>query len=243
MKNIIIYGRLSKKRKGESKWGFDAQEWDFSNYLSSLGEEGVDYIIVGRFMEVRSARGNFRSRPEFMKALTLCKQENATLVVNKVDRLARDVESGAHILNNYKVVVTAHPDADRAFLHILLTIAQQESDNTAKRTKAALDAAKRKGVKLGAANPKWQDANKDVVRRVNEGARSDAQVHAETLRKEVEMMVSMKLSFDAMASKLKELNKKTPKDKWYTAGSVRNLCGYLGITGKSINARYESLMA
>lgn len=243
MKKVVIYGRLSKKRKGESKWGFDAQEWDFNNYLSSLGEEGVDYIIIGRFMEVRSARGNFRSRPEFMKALTLCRQDNAVLVVNKVDRLARDVESGAHILNNYRVVVTAHPDADRAFLHILLTIAQQESDNTAKRTKAALDAAKRKGVKLGSSNTKWQDANKDTLRRLNNGVRSDAVVHAETLRKEVEMMVSMKMSFDAMASKLKEINKKTPKDKWYTAGSVRNLCTYLNITGKSVSERYESLMA
>ena len=152
MKKLVEYGRLSKKREGESKWGFDAQEWDFDNYKASLGEEGVDYVVIKRFMEVKSARGDFRNRPEFMKALKLCKQEGATLVVNKVDRLARDVESGAHLLNNYNIVVTVHPNADRAFLHILLVIAQQESDNTAKRTKAALDAAKRNGKKLGSAN-------------------------------------------------------------------------------------------
>lgn len=239
MKKLVIYGRLSKKREGESIYGFDAQQWDFDNYLASLGEEGVDYEILNQFMEVKSARGDFRKRPEFMKALKLCKQEGATLVVNKVDRLARDVESGSHVLNNYDVVVTVHPHADRAFLHILLVIAQQESDNTAKRTKAALDAAKRAGVLLGAASPKWQTANKDKIRVYNKGNTTKAMLFAEKYRTQMELMCSMHLSLDAMAQKMKELGNKTRMDKWYTAQSINTLIKHLKIDRKKLNTRGE----
>ena len=238
---LVLYRRLSKQKDARlgGQYGFDSQQWDFDNYLAS----NPNHEVVGNFGEFFSGRGDFRKRPEFMKALALCKRENATLVVTKIDRFSRDVESGSHLLNNYKVVVTSQPEADKMMLHILLTVSQNESDQISKRTKAALASAKRKGVKLGSANAKWQEANKDVVRRLNDTTRSDALNHAEKLRREVEMMVSMKFSFDTMANKLKELDKKTSKGKPYTAGSVRNLCGYLNITGKTANERYESLMA
>ena len=72
-----------------------------------------NHEVIGDFGEFFSGRGDFRKRPEFMKALEVCKREGATLVVTKVDRLSRDVESGSHLLNNYKVVVTSQPEADK----------------------------------------------------------------------------------------------------------------------------------
>ncbi len=114
--------------------------------------------------------------------------------------------------------------------------------NNATATKEGLARAKARGVKLGASNKKWQEANRDVVRKQNEKTRADATTHAETLRKEVEMMVSMKIPFHRMADKLKELNLLTSKGKFYTAGSVRSLCKYLGLVGSSVDERYESLM-
>ena len=109
-------------------------------------------------------------------------------------------------------------------------------------TKDGLERAKAKGVKLGAANAKWQKANKGVVRKLNDKTRADATKHAESLRPQIEMMVSNKMPFDPMAQKLNELKLTTAKGKKYTAGSVRNLCKYLGFDGKNVDARYGQLV-
>ena len=109
-------------------------------------------------------------------------------------------------------------------------------------TKDGLARAKAKGVKLGAANKKWQEANKNVIRKLNDKTRKDAIEHAETLRKEVEMMVSMKMTLEPMSRKLTELKLYTQRGNKYTTSGVKSLCGYLGLFGSSVNERYESLM-
>ena len=58
---------------------------------------------------------------------------------------------------------------------------------------------------------------------------SKARTFAEGYRSQIELMVSMKLSLDKMAGKMKELNLTTSTVKFYTAGSVSNLCKYLEI--------------
>lgn len=149
---VVLYRRLSKKNTAENSHGLDVQEMDLQQYLAN----NPRCEVVGEFGEFYSGRGDFRKRQEFAKALSVCKELGATLVVNKPDRLARDVESGAHIINNYKVVFTNYPDADTLTKHILLTVAQAESDNTSSRVTAALEIAKSKGVKLGASAEKYK---------------------------------------------------------------------------------------
>lgn len=114
--------------------------------------------------------------------------------------------------------------------------------NNSTATKEGLVRAKARGVKLGAANPKWQAANKAKVDVIRKRTSNTAISHAEKYRTQVEMMISMKLPFDKMADKMKELKLTTQNGKNYTAGSMRSLCKYLGYDGKSVASRYEQFV-
>jgi DNA invertase Pin-like site-specific DNA recombinase len=84
------------------------------------------------------------------EALKLCRLHGATLVIAKLDRLARNV---AFISNLMESGVEFHavdfPQANRLTVHILAAVAEHEAKAISERTKAALAAAKRRGVKLG----------------------------------------------------------------------------------------------
>jgi DNA invertase Pin-like site-specific DNA recombinase len=148
---VVLYRRISKEDKSKNQHGYDGQEMEIQRWLSS----NPDAEVVGEYGEFFSGRGHYSKRKQFNLALDHCKLEKATLLLTKPDRLARDVESGAHILNNYKVVFTSNPDADTITKHILLSVAQAESDNTSIRQKAVAVVIKKKGIKVGRASPNY----------------------------------------------------------------------------------------
>lgn len=148
---VVIYRRISKEERIGNQHGFDGQELEIRRWLSN----NPDAEVIGEYGEFFSGRGHFSKRKQFNLALAHCKQENATLLLTKPDRMARDVESGAHILNNYKVIFTSNPDADTITKHILLSVAQAESDNTSARQKAVAEVIKKKGIKVGRASPNY----------------------------------------------------------------------------------------
>ena len=92
--------------------------------------------------------GRKSERPELAKALALCKKHKATLVIARLDRLARNV----HFMMETKVKFVAcdMPEATPFMLHIYDAVAQEEARAISARTKAALAAAKQRGVRLGA---------------------------------------------------------------------------------------------
>ncbi len=225
---LVLYRRLSKEKLIGEQHGFDVQEYDIERYLNTL----PNYEIVGEYGEFFSGRGSFTSRKELMKALEVCKAQGATLVVTKPDRLSRDVESGAHLINNYDIVFTNHPDANTMMKNILLTIAQNESDTVSERTKAALKVAKLNGVKLGASSEKYD--RKELTLR-NKRTSTKAKEFAEKYRSQIELMCSLGMTYSEMAKKMKDLVLKTVRDCYYTACSVRNLCILLDIDKESFN--------
>jgi DNA invertase Pin-like site-specific DNA recombinase len=88
------------------------------------------------------------------RALAHAKRSNGTLAVAKLDRLARDVEFLARVMNSEADFVACdNPAANRLTLHILAAVAEAEARAISQRTKAALAAAKARGVKLGSARP------------------------------------------------------------------------------------------
>jgi DNA invertase Pin-like site-specific DNA recombinase len=99
-------------------------------------------------MEVESGKRGYR--PKLAEALKLCRLHGATLIIAKLDRLARNV---AFISNLMESGVEFHavdfPQANRLTVHILAAVAEHEAKAISERTKAALAAAKRRGVKLG----------------------------------------------------------------------------------------------
>lgn len=140
----ISYLRVSTDKQGQSGLGLEAQRTAVANYLN-----GGDWELSAEVVEVESGKND--KRPKLAEAINLCKAYNATLVVAKMDRLARD----AHFLlglqkAGVEFVAADNPQANTLTVGILALVAQQEREATSKRTKDALAAAKAQGKVLGA---------------------------------------------------------------------------------------------
>jgi DNA invertase Pin-like site-specific DNA recombinase len=140
---FIAYYRVSTKRQGDSGLGLEAQQHAVTEYLN-----GGAWQLLGSFTEVES--GKVDERPELAKAFAACRVKNATLVIAKLDRLSRN----AHFLLGLKdagvrFVCADMPQANEFTIGILALVAQNEREAISRRTREALQAAKRRGVKLG----------------------------------------------------------------------------------------------
>jgi DNA invertase Pin-like site-specific DNA recombinase len=147
MKQFVVYTRVSTKRQGDSGLGLEAQERDIAIFFESYAEQ--PYEVVERFCDVEG--GSKADRPQLAAAIALAKRTGATLLVAKLDRLSRSVAFIATLLEDRKLEfrVATMPYADKFQLHIYAALAEQEREFISKRTKAALQAAKARGVKLG----------------------------------------------------------------------------------------------
>ena len=106
--------------------------------------------------------GKWKERPELANALAHCRRSKATLVVAKLDRLARNVAfTSALMESKVEFVCCDNPHANKLTIHILAAVAEHEAEAISQRTKAALAAAKARGVKLGSARPGHWDGRED----------------------------------------------------------------------------------
>lgn len=140
---FVTYSRVSTDRQGKSGLGLEAQAAAIDEHVRSVGGE-----VFASFVEIES--GKVDDRPELTKALELCRRKKATLLIAKLDRLSRD----AHFLLGLQkagvpFVAADMPFADAFTVGILAMVAQKERELISVRTKAALKAAKARGVKLG----------------------------------------------------------------------------------------------
>lgn len=143
---FVSYHRVSTTRQGNSGLGLEAQKSAVEEYLN-----GGQWELVSEFVEIESGKNN--DRPELSKAISLCRIHNATLVVSKLDRLARNVAFISKLMESkVEFVAVDFPQANRLTIHVLAAVAEHEREAISKRTKEALAAAKRRGVKLGKDN-------------------------------------------------------------------------------------------
>ena len=142
-KQYVAYFRVSTQRQGTSGLGLEAQRKAVIDYINGNGSK-----VLAEYTEVES--GKRWSRPELGKALAHCKKHRATLVIAKLDRLARNVHFISGLIESrVDFVAVDMPEADRAFLQMAAVLAEWEGRKISGRTKAALAAAKARGVKLG----------------------------------------------------------------------------------------------
>jgi DNA invertase Pin-like site-specific DNA recombinase len=140
---FVSYLRVSTARQGRSGLGLEAQRKSVEDYLN-----GGSWELAREFVEIES--GKRSDRPQLDKAFQLCRLLGAKLVIAKLDRLSRD----AHFLLGLEkagvdFVAADMPQANRLTIGIMAVMAEHERRMISERTKAALAAAKRRGVKLG----------------------------------------------------------------------------------------------
>ncbi|SEK92154.1 Site-specific DNA recombinase [Roseovarius nanhaiticus] len=139
----ISYIRVSTDRQGKSGLGLEAQKTVVDRFVTQSGGQ-----LINEYVEVESGKRN--SRKQLLYALEECKQEGATLIIAKLDRLARNVHFISGLIESgvpFRAVDM--PEANRFVLHIMAAVAEHEGRAISERTKAALAAAKARGVKLG----------------------------------------------------------------------------------------------
>jgi len=139
----VRYCRVSTDKQGRSGLGLEAQK---AAITAHLGPQ--DRLLEPVFVEIESGRK--QDRPELAKALHWCRETGGTLIVAKLDRLARNLAFIANLMESGVGFLAADmPLVNRLTLHILAAVAEEEARAIPARTKAALAAAKARGVKLG----------------------------------------------------------------------------------------------
>jgi DNA invertase Pin-like site-specific DNA recombinase len=141
--NFVAYYRVSTDKQGKSGLGLEAQKTAVESFLN-----GGCWKLVRSYTEIESGRNN--ERPQLAAATKACRVYGAKLVIAKLDRLSRD----AHFLLGLEkagvdFVAADMPHANRLTVRVMALVAEQEAKAISDRTKAALAAAKARGVKLG----------------------------------------------------------------------------------------------
>lgn len=141
-KRFVAYYRVSTKQQ-TTGLSIEGQRHAVQTFAGSDS-------IVAEYTE--TASGKSKDRPELLKAVAHAKRAKAVLLVAKLDRLARNVAfTSALMESGVDFVACDNPSDSRLTLHIMAAMAEDEARQISERTKAALDAVKRSGKKLGSA--------------------------------------------------------------------------------------------
>jgi DNA invertase Pin-like site-specific DNA recombinase len=187
---FVAYYRVSTDKQGKSGLGLEAQREAVQTRL-----DGGPWQLVGEFTEIES--GRHAKRPQLAGALKACKKHKAKLVVGKLDRLSRNtrfllalIESGVEVL------FADLPDVSGA----MAAVAELEAGLIGERTKAALAAAKQRGVRLGVTGAEKAERYK-----------AEAQARANELAPVLRDLKKRGLSLRAVAAELTKRRVPTPR--------------------------------
>jgi DNA invertase Pin-like site-specific DNA recombinase len=169
----IAYLRVSTERQGRSGLGLEAQREAVAQFAAANAME-----VIGEFLEVETGKGAnaLSKRPQLAAALVQAKKDKATVIVAKLDRLARNtrflltlVESGADVA--FADMPQVAGPMGKFMLTQMAAVAELEAGLTSQRTKAALQAAKERGQELGKHGKVLAARNKaDALQRASEAA-------------------------------------------------------------------------
>ena len=143
MTYFVAYYRVSTDKQGRSGLGLEAQRAAVAAHVAST--RGA---VAAEFVEVESGRK--KDRPQLAAALADCRARRAVLIIAKLDRLARNVHFVSGLMESgVEFVASDMPAVNRLTVHILAAVAEEEARMISTRTKAALAAARARGVRLG----------------------------------------------------------------------------------------------
>jgi DNA invertase Pin-like site-specific DNA recombinase len=144
---FIAYYRVSTDKQGQSGLGLEAQKQICFSYAQQQGAE-----IITELTDIES--GSQNDRVNLIVALDMLKNDRSCkLLVAKQCRLTRSVALMSKLLEELppnSIVVAESPQASIFELHIRAVLNEETRRQISINTKNALQAAKARGVKLGA---------------------------------------------------------------------------------------------
>jgi DNA invertase Pin-like site-specific DNA recombinase len=208
----VSYLRVSTQRQGRSGLGLEAQR-------SAVVAHAGGGAILREFVEIES--GKKPQRPQLAAALRECRLTGATLLVAKLDRLARKASFLLTLRDSGVAFVCAdNPSATNLTIGVLAVVAEDEAQRISERTRAALAAAKRRGRRLGGrrAGSFWRPG----AQRRGAAARTAA---ADAFAREIGSVLREigPGSLRAIAGELTRRNIRTPQGGAWTATAVKRL--------------------
>lgn len=214
----MAYYRVSTRQQGRSGLGLEAQRASVLSFLKS-----VSGTLFGEFTETES--GTKGDRPEFLEALRMCRVFSATLVIAKLDRLARNVAVISKLMESgVEFVAADFPQANRFTIHLLAAVAEYEAKLISERMKAAIRAVKARG-------QSWTRPKKptlwhldDARRKANETRLRRAKARAVDLAPLAAQLRERGMTLPQMVDELERLGIQTRrgKGKWHVS-TVRRI--------------------
>lgn len=151
MRKFVSWRRVSTKTQGKSGLGLSAQKNIIDYFVKAEeGELIADYEEVYTGTELSGCR-------ELRRAIEHCKNEDATLIIAKTDRFRSTLEA-LQILDEVgenNIFFCDLPHTDRFTLTLYFSIAEREALVISLRTKAALDAKKKRREPTGGTRELW----------------------------------------------------------------------------------------
>jgi DNA invertase Pin-like site-specific DNA recombinase len=213
---FVAYYRVSTQKQGQSGLGLEAQKASVASYLN-----GGQWELIGEFVEVETGKGAnaLDKRPKLRAALDICRKQGATLIIAKLDRLARNVHFVSGLLETGCDFVAADmPQANKVMIQMHAVMSEWERDQISTRTKAALAAAKARGVKLGVAGP--LNLERNIEERKNA-----AKAFAAKLAGVIQGFKASRLSQRAMVTQLNQLGIGTANGSNWTLIQLQRVMG------------------
>jgi DNA invertase Pin-like site-specific DNA recombinase len=209
MVEYIVYYRVSTERQGRSGLGLDAQRAMVEQFLQPADN------VIAEFTEIQSGKRD--DRPVLWKAINLAKKTRSKLLIPKLDRFSRKVSFISGIIDQgIELTVCEHPNVSTFFLHLLACFAEEERRQISERTRAALRAAKKRGIVLG------RNAQTLAAQR-----RIEKENFFKTIRPEFEQAITDACSYSGTAVLLNERGVETFKGgKWHPQ-TVKNYASLL----------------
>ncbi len=211
--HFVSYLRVSTTRQGLSGLGLEAQRAAVDQYITISGGN-----IAAEFVEVES--GAKRGRPILAEALAECRRLKATLLIAKLDRLARNVAFVSSLMEGgVDFVAVDAPFANKLMIHILAAFAEHEREQISERTRRALAAAKARGIQLGRNGAVLAEAN-----------RAEAVVWAEKVREPALQAISEGAgTLATLSAHLNNSGCRTREGSMWSPGTTSRLLARLNI--------------
>ncbi len=211
-KRYVAYYRVSTQKQGQTGLGMEAQRAAVFAHL-----HGADGALIGEFQEIETGKGAnaLDKRPQLRAALAECKRKGATLLIAKLDRLARNVHFVSGLIETGIDFVAADmPQANKVMIQMHAVMSEWERDQISARTKAALAVAKARGVILGRAGTLNLKPNIEERRR-------QADNYAKRIGPIIDEMRRRGLSQRSIMCELNELGITTPRGSQWSLMQVQ----------------------